>query len=262
MGWSAGIDWDVPWLSPYAELAQQLGGCQDPLDWRERYKQSAAERKIQNEQGLDIHFVDQQALPHGEAYEQHIWQSGAVPTRDNLHDYFNALMWLHYPKIKARLNALQAAAIAEHGTKKRGGLRDAATLFDENAAFLVYSNPKFPNFLCEHAWSELLFENRQAWGKSCQVWLFGHALLEKLVQPFKAITAHTWVLEVATNFFEWPRELQLEYLDQIISGKLTSSLSTRDFSPLPVLGIPGWSVNQDPAFYHDQTVFRPKRTAA
>jgi hypothetical protein len=36
-------------------------------------------------------------------------------------------------------------------------------------------------------------------------------------------------------------------------------LSTAGFTPLPVLGVPGWWQGQDEAFYLDQTVFRPKR---
>ncbi|WP_442781896.1 DUF3025 domain-containing protein, partial [Collimonas fungivorans] len=30
-------------------------------------------------------------------------------------------------------------------------------------------------------------------------------------------------------------------------------------TPLPVLGVPGWSGGQDQAFYADVSVFRPKR---
>jgi len=36
-------------------------------------------------------------------------------------------------------------------------------------------------------------------------------------------------------------------------------LTTANFSPLPVFGIPGWWPQQDEAFYEDAFVFRPKR---
>jgi hypothetical protein len=39
-------------------------------------------------------------------------------------------------------------------------------------------------------------------------------------------------------------------------------LSTAGFTPLPVLGVPGWWPDQDDAFYLDHTVFRPKRPAS
>ena len=44
-------------------------------------------------------------------------------------------MWLACPRTKARLNALQSEVLAREGVHAvRGGVRDAATLFDENAA--------------------------------------------------------------------------------------------------------------------------------
>ena len=55
--------------------------------------------------------------------------------RDKLHDLFNGIVWLRFPQLKRRLNELQAAQIALHGIgATRGAVRDALTLFDENAA--------------------------------------------------------------------------------------------------------------------------------
>ena len=39
------------------------------------------------------HFVPQSALPASQAYEAFIHRSRQVPTRNNLHDYFNGLAW-------------------------------------------------------------------------------------------------------------------------------------------------------------------------
>ncbi len=57
-------------------------------------------------------FVPQESLPEGTAYEEFISATGNVPTRDNLHDFFNGLVWQTFPLIKRELNALQAAQIA------------------------------------------------------------------------------------------------------------------------------------------------------
>jgi hypothetical protein len=47
-----------------------------------------------------------------------------------------------------------------------------------------------------------------------------------------------------------------------MAGTLAAEgLSNAGFTPLPVLGVPGWWPGQDEAFYLDQTVFRPKRAA-
>ncbi|MBN3821090.1 DUF3025 domain-containing protein, partial [Paraburkholderia sp. Se-20369] len=40
------------------------------------------------------------------------------------------------------------------------------------------------------------------------------------------------------------------------------ALTSRDLSPLPVLGVPGWCAeNAEPAFYDDPAVFRSGRRA-
>jgi hypothetical protein len=50
-----------------------------------------------------------------EPYEAGIARTGRVPTRANLHDFFNALIFLHFPRAKAQLNRLQSAALARDG---------------------------------------------------------------------------------------------------------------------------------------------------
>ena len=88
-------------------------------------------------------FASPDDAPNGRAYESHIALSGRVPTRSNRHDLFNALVWLAFPRTKARLNALQANAIEHTGVGAvRGPLRDAATVFDENGVVLVTRNER------------------------------------------------------------------------------------------------------------------------
>ncbi|WP_259371866.1 DUF3025 domain-containing protein [Caldimonas mangrovi] len=192
--------------------------------------------------GGDLRFVPQSALPDGEAYEAYIRRTACVPTRDNLHDLFNGLQWLSRPALKRRLNELQAHEIAQAGVgTKRGPLRDALTLFDENAALL-----QAPQALVEalrlRQWHRLFVTLRPLW-REARLEVFGHALLEKLVQPYKSITAHVFVVSA-----EAPGDLRLE----------ASCLVPKPFLPLPVLGVPGWwPQNEDPSFYDDTEVFRP-----
>jgi len=67
------------------------------------------------------------------------------------------------------------------------------------------------------------------------------------MQPRKAITAHVWIVD--------------ELSDEALSASLTPErLAAKDFLPLPVLGIPGWwPANEQPGFYDDELVFRPRR---
>ena len=183
-------------------------------------------------------FVSQSDLPEGEAYESFIARTDSVPTRDKLHDLFNGLIWLTQPTIKRRLNALQAAAIAEAGVgSRRGALRDALTLFDENGAWLQ-APAELAAALRSRDWRALFITHRSLWADARWV-IVGHALLEKLATaPRKPLTAHVLLDDPLTlSADQW---------------------AAKPFCPLPVLGVPGWwPGNDDPAFYDDETVFRP-----
>lgn len=230
-----------------------------------------------------VEFVAQAALPSGQSYEGFIFERRQVPTRDNLHDLFNGCCWSRFPRTKARLNALQADVIDRQGVgATRGPLRDALTLFDENALLLQASRPLW-NALTQHDWNTLLVAHRQDWcpaGLALQAdtggnasgpaslavpsppvvnaahvirpVVFGHALLEKLCQPYKSITAHAYWMDPDLP----PHE---EAWDAWLATRLEAShMVTKPFQPLPVMGIPGWcDANANPDFYADAQVFRP-----
>jgi hypothetical protein len=188
-------------------------------------------------------------LPPGQAYEQFIFDTGQVPTRDNLHDFFNGLVWLHLPQAKRRMNRLQAQAIAAHGVGAvRGPLRDALTLFDENGAVLAAPAPLW-QALRARDWRRLFVELRPLWAQA-QLVLVGHALMEKLVFPRKGITAHVYQAPAAIE--------SIATLDAWLAGELQpGAWSDKPFVPLPVMGIPGWCPeNADFSFYDDSSVFR------
>lgn len=240
------IDWDTPWLETLRPLRVLL----DAVDWREALTREACRRALVTGAGKPLTFVDP-AAAGATPYESFIATTGQVPTRDNAHDRFNALTWLSWPRAKAALNARQAAAIARDGVKAtRGPVRDAATLIDENAVVLRCADPAVARALAAHDWQTLLVSQRARWGRDITVSAFGHALLEKLLQPFKGITASVVVLDT----------------DGDADAALARFVARADLAPallghLPVLGIPGWcSANRDPAFYDDATVFRPARS--
>lgn len=253
------IDWAAPWFEAVSAPGQ---GAFAAPDWREALSAQAANAGLASGQGWPLRFVAQEALPAGMAYEAFIAATGGVPTRRNLHDFFNALIWLTYPGGKAALNARQAAAIEMHGVQAtRGATRDAATLFDENAVVFACSDPALGAALRAFDWCTLFVERRADWGLACEVQPFGHALLEKLVAPYKSITAHAWIVEAPAAYFRWPSTQRRRWLDERIAPTLASTpLTPRDFAPLPVLGIPGWwAANADPDFYRDTSVFRAGR---
>ena len=255
------IDWSQPWFAPWrvpgeAIAAAALAGGDLPAALNAR--RLAPKR-----------FVPQAELPEGVAYEAHIFASGDVPTREGLHDFFNALCWMRFPATKLLLNRLQARAIAAAGGvgARRGPLRDALTLFDENVALLQAPEPIWQALLARD-WSRLFVELRPLWAQS-NLLLFGHALTEKLVSPYKSITAHVLKLPI-------PPELPADALaasvagpvvhpwDDWLAARLTPEwLATKPYTPMPVLGVPGWwAANEEPDFYADAQVFRPARVLA
>ncbi len=229
-----------PWLSPYALPAQQI------LHAANSQSVVAALNAARSESPASARFVDHSELPAAEPYEAFVARTACVPTRENLHDLFNGLMWLTYPQTKRRLNALQAQQIALHGTSgARGSLRDALTVFDENAA-LLQAPAGLVAALRQRDWKTLFVARRAEW-QSARLTIFGHALMEKLMQPRKAITGHVWITEESTD--AW-----------LASSLTPERLNARLFLPLPVLGVPGWwDANAEPGFYDDADVFRLPR---
>lgn len=216
-----------------------------------------------------VRFVPQSALPEGQAYEDFIFGTRQVPTREGLHDFFNGLCWRVFPRAKARLNALQAAEIAARGVGGvRGPVRDAITVFDENGA-LLQAPPALWEALLARQWQRLFVDLRPLWSQARLV-VFGHALLEKLVAPRKDMTAHVWRAD--TPFTGGPLPggslagdlpaADLAAADAWLAGALSAeALAVKPFTPLPVLGVPGWwPENEGAGFYDDATVFRLPRT--
>ena len=259
------IDWDRPWMTSLRELGEPL--CAPKIDWRATLNATACVSALATEGGQSIEFVAQSKLPAHASYEAFIHATGNVPTRENLHDFLNALVWLGYPRIKARLNAVQATDIHfAQGSNAmasvrptRSRLRDALTLFDENAVLLACSEPLLFDLLRSHAWRALFVDHRIAFNKHCEVFMFGHALVEKLVAPYKAITAHAWLVAVDADFFAQSMTEKRAYLDMQVARQLDDTFRTTAFTPLPVLGIPDWWEGQDALFYADEYVFRPSR---
>ena len=238
------LDWQRHWLEPWREpgerVAQAIAAgalCHEALN-----REPSAPRR----------FVPQSDLPDGQAYEQFVFETGTVPTRDNLHDFFNGLCWMRFPLTKKKLNQLQAAEIAAAGVAPlRGPVRDALTVFDENAAFLSAPPPLW-DALTGRDWQRLFVDLRPLW-QQAQLVLFGHALLEKLVYPRKPITAHIYRAQPAMN--------SIAELDAWVAADLSADkLAAKPFVPLPVLGVPlWWPENENFSFYDDSFVFRPRR---
>ena len=299
----AAIDWQAPWLCHLSQLSDisktitqlssvnvtpaQPNKIENTPDIIAKVLNAALQQKADgsqnslpqtkpalNNQAQTLRFVSQDALPEGEAYESFIGTTGNIPTRDNLHDLFNGSIWLTFPKTKALLNYYHMLEIAEQGIgASRGRVRDTITVFDENGAILVTADIGIGEALIGFDWPRSLIEPRGQWDKPKQldensqaaVYIFGHALLEKLLQPRKALCAHSVVINVMPVFFTLKLSERMAYLDNKLAEYMDNLLSNDDvtprkLSPLPILGVPHfWADNTNPSFYDDSQVFRSGR---
>ena len=217
--------------------------------WLERLKdfsleslnELAGESKIRTESGKPIRFVPPAASdPY---YEVHLFETGQVQTRpDSKHDLFNALAWLAFPRIKARINAMHAAEIPREGGR-RGRLRDLLTIFDEGGAIAVCRDD-VGGLIRSARWRELFVDRF----RDLRIVVVGHAVLEQAaLAPHPRITCKVIIAEPACD------------LDSHAAQWLsTTGRSPRDLPPLPVFGYPGWLPQSgSPDFYADERYFRP-----
>jgi hypothetical protein len=212
--------------------------------------------------GVPVCFLPQdEHIPHPELYyEERIYQHGIVSTRDaNWHDFLNALIWVLFPQTKVVISTLHAADLQQHG-KPRTPQRDALTLFDENGVIIAATRHELLQYALDFDWQRLFWQERTAWGKEVGCFIFGHALLDKMLTPYVGVTAHALLVEVADGFFDLTLAQQQAQLDQVMASAVRDGClgSPLHLNPLPVLGIPGWWQNVDAAFYQQDTYFRAK----
>jgi len=213
--------------------------------------------------GRPVRFVPPQA--DGMPYECRVWERGEVETRiDNWHDFFNALVWLSFPETKRAITAAHVAAMQKPG-EQRNLRRDALTHFDECGIVVLASDPTLLDLLRGFQWQSLFVERRQDVIDKMRFVIFGHATYEALLKPFRGLTAKAILLPVTPGFFGQDVGQLLSAVDAKIAPILAGDTFNRprDFQPLPLLGIPGVTPdNENPAYYADTFQFRPGRRQA
>ena len=205
--------------------------------------------------GNPVRFRAASELP-GIAYEKHIHETGEISTRvENWHDLFNALVWSRFPRFKSAMNEVHYRHLHEEKNGRRGSQRDALTLLDESGVIVTGPDRRLLEALSGRNWQEAFVQRRDAWSGTAVI-VCGHAILEKFLQPYKALTAHALLIPVDDPLCV--ADLDGRLATRLLEGGLLDS--TKDLSPLPLLGIPGWWHGvQDEAFYADRDVFRPPR---
>ncbi len=231
---------------------------------------SACQPSITVQQGWSLRFVTQALGKQGfeSQYEPRCYLKGEVQMRENnWHDLFNALVWLTFPKSKAAINARHYHALTnvavEVTSSQRGAVRDTTTLLDESGVIVVCADVELTALLRNFQWKELFWQRREQVKASMGFYIFGHGLHEKALQPYVGMTGHGVVLEVEQGFFNRTLPQQLAHLDGLLANQLANPAycrSTKELSPVPLLGVPGWIPdNENFSFYENTAYFRSGR---
>lgn len=223
--------------------------------------------RIVNAQGQRVQFVAQQSGPGDfrDGFEPRAYLKGEVQVRPlDWHDLFNALVWMSFPTTKAVLNARHYESLVDASAGNRSAVGDALTLFDEEGVIVLSSDASLLDLIREFRWKELFRTRRDDVKRNMRFLLFGHALYHKALDPFVGMTGKAVLLNVPASTLELPQPEQVAAADRQLAlhvwnrSHLTHG---REFSPLPVLGIPGWwDDNEREDFYDNTGYFRPGRS--
>lgn len=219
----------------------------------------AVQHGLRTAEGLSLDFSA--PADDGLGYEERIAACGRVEHRpDNWHDFFNALIWLAFPRAKAVLSARHGQALVERaGQPGRGPLRDALTQFDECGVAVLSADAELTELLQRHEWKQVFWLRRADVEARVRFVVFGHALLDHLRAPFFGLCGKAVYLDVSAGWLAREPDWQRTDLDERLADWLASDLQRpRDLKPLPLLGIPGVvAENEAAAYYDDERQFRP-----
>ena len=187
-------------------------------------------------------------------------------------------MWLRLPRTKAALNAVHVRA-ADAGTgNARNRARDAATLLDESGLLLDCHDAGLVELLRARDWRGLFWTRRDEVVCAMRPLVLGHGLAEKLLSPYRALTAHVLITgrpperaAAADGAAQTARAdaSQAAVVDEAavdetaMDAEAARHIALPRFAPhlllpLPVAALPGWDAESlGERLFDDLSVFRP-----
>ncbi|UCD67756.1 MAG: DUF3025 domain-containing protein [Betaproteobacteria bacterium] len=255
-----------PMFAPFASIASRLPATVWPDVGALNALLDEFGNRVVNSNGKRIRFVPQTSKPVSfeQGFEPRAYLSGEVMVRpQSWHDLFNALVWMTFPKAKAVINARHFSLLQEQRNRHRSPAGDALTLFDEDGMVVLSSNAHLLELLRAFRWKELFWTHRHAVQAEMCFLLFGHAMYEKALDPFVGMTAKSILLLVPGATLTRRGAALTKAADTRVADyvcDVNHLAHGKAFSPLPVLGVPGWwPQNKEATFYDDVAYFRPGR---
>lgn len=211
-------------------------------------------------------FVEQQPrhIHHQDffqCYEPRIFLNHEVQTRtENWHDFFNMLCWFLFPRTKRIMNRFQFIEQTQRqrqGIGQRTWLENKLTHFDEFGLIIASSDAQWIDAIKSHQWKKLFFSDPRRCQEKVKLYILGHAIYERLLNPFIGLTAKSLIINVQEDFFQQTFKEQQQSIDQWAEQQIRDK--KLQLHPFPILGYPTWHQNQDSDFYDNVQYFRPKR---
>ena len=253
-----------PIFSPLASWAEKFRHFNDGWPKLKDYQHLLDElsEPILTQDGKPGHFQDH--------YAPRIYLTGEIQTRtENWHDFFQFLTWFMFPKTKAVINAIHIPAAQSRIDKetdlgRRSPIENMLSLFDEGGAVILCSDNSLLDLIREFKWKELFWLRREELQSKLKLVTFGHALYEKGLSPYVGMTANCILFNVEETLLNKSNNDQLDWIDLQLSSIFSEGeiyKQPKDLTPFPLLGLPGWDVDNDSESYYDNVnYFRPGRS--
>lgn len=275
----AAIDWradfyqDSPMYEPLRPLIESFAAFTEwpAIDDFQRVLDAWPE-PIMTLGGQTLKIVKQDGKPHtfADTYAPRIYATGEIQTRlGNWHDFFQYLTWFIFPKSKAVINSIHIPRAKERidgggDPGRRSPIENMLSLFDEGGAVVVSSDESLLQLIRDFGWKVLFWERRAELADKLQCITFGHAMYEKGLMPYVGMTANSILLSVDDAFFKQGLSAKLQQVDEALAeifAKGEQYTKPKDLQPFPILGMPGWTPDNDVETYYDNSrYFRPGRT--
>lgn len=203
---------------PVSKLLRTLPALESLSDWPapDQWQSHATEIAVWDRLGQTLVFTleekpgqrarrKRESSAPGRSYEASICERQEIPTRaENLHDFFNAIIWLNFPLAKFALHRrayeIQNLWWQDHGREKRCPLADRLTCFDEGGIVFELSD----GMTRDEVESLLLSRNDEAKKAFVSAHrecfrLFGHGMMEVMMKGNTAIYAACILLDPGGN---------------------------------------------------------------
>ncbi len=260
---------ELGWLAraPFRELHPRLvSSLQRLTAWPqpEAYDELAAQVPRAADARLPRFVTQSRAeLERQGGYEQHVAGLHAVPTRPrNWHDFFNMVVWAHFPKLRWALNALHVDPRVGPKDPRNGRApaQNLAATFDESGILVVSTSPELLEELRELRFKRFFWERRAELVATTRFWHVGHGSLESLLAPHPGLATKGLLLHVPQLPPAGDDDALRFQIDERAAEIVTGWRQAHTvLDPVPVLGIPGYWDNDFSEFYDDAQHFRFER---